>query len=406
MDNNPSAEFNKANNSILPGLPGSAESALNELIRAYQDRDRPALQWKKRGGQVIGCLGSDVPEEFLIAAGFLPVRICGDPAANSEIADQYLEPGFDPLVRAQFSRIVDGSYSYLDYLIISNSSDALIRVFYYLRALLEVEPSMGVPELYFFDFLHTHFRLSALYDRDRARDLLEILGNWRGQIVTSEELTRAIALCNQSRQLLQELQTLRGPQPPRLAGSQALELIGALQFMPRQEYNELLKTFLEQAHNLISLKGVRLFVTGSTQDHTGFYELVESCGAIIVGEDHEMGSRLFTSQVDPSVDPIEAIVDRYQLRPPSSSQATISERVEALVNQVRASGAEGVIFFIHTADDAPSWDFPAQRKALAELGLPVLLLDNQPYVNTNIDEFNYKITGFIESIVENTQRAI
>ena len=109
-------------------------STFDEFTRAYRERDRAALEWKAQGGQVVGCLGSDVPEEFLIAAGFLTVRVCGDPSASVEAADRYIERAFDPLVRSQFARIVvDGAYSYLDHLIVSHSSDALVRVFYYLR---------------------------------------------------------------------------------------------------------------------------------------------------------------------------------------------------------------------------------------------------------------------------------
>ena len=106
-----------------------------KFTRAYRERDRAALEWKAQGGQVVGCLGSDVPEEFLIAAGFLTVRVCGDPRASAEAADRYIERAFDPFVRSQFARIVEGEYSYLDHLIVSRSSDALVRVFYYLREL-------------------------------------------------------------------------------------------------------------------------------------------------------------------------------------------------------------------------------------------------------------------------------
>ncbi|MGI6317581.1 MAG: hypothetical protein ACOX1J_02410 [Dethiobacteria bacterium] len=33
--------------------------SLEQLILAYQDRDRAALEWKSHGGKVVGLLGSD-----------------------------------------------------------------------------------------------------------------------------------------------------------------------------------------------------------------------------------------------------------------------------------------------------------------------------------------------------------
>jgi benzoyl-CoA reductase/2-hydroxyglutaryl-CoA dehydratase subunit BcrC/BadD/HgdB len=398
MHNTVTRGENTDSNADGQDLRGSPVSAFDELARTYRERDRDALAWKERGGNVIGCLGSDVPEEFLIAAGYLPVRICGDPSTSAAVADSYLEGGFDPLVRAQFARIVDGSYSYLDHLIVSNSSDALIRVFYYLRALHQVEPNLPIPDLYFFDFLHTRFRTSALYDRDRVRDLQHVIESWRGQPIAPEDLAQAITTCNENRQLLRQLKVLRGPQAVRVSGAQALQIIGASLFLPRTEHSHLLQRFLAEAQDLPPLPGVRLFVTGSAQDHTDFYELVESCGAVIVGEDHDLGSRLFSGEIDTTVDPIDAIVDRYHLRAPSTSQASVSERVTALVEHVRTSGAQGVIFFIHAADDAPSWDFPEQRKALEALEVSVLLLDRQPYKLTDPEGLRSKIATFVESI--------
>lgn len=376
-------------------------SALAKLVRAYAGRDQAALEWKLGGGQVVGCLGSDVPEELLVAAGFLPVRVCGKPGNDMTIAELYLEQGFDPLVRAQFSRIVGGAYAYLDHLIISNSSDALIRVFYYLRAIRQLEPQQLLPDLYFFDFLHTPFRMSALYNRDRFRELKQVVESWRGQPIMAAELDEAIAICNENRALLRKLQILRNSS--HLSGVQVLQIMGASLFLPRRQHTRLLQEFLSGADDLLPIPGVRLFVTGSAQDHTEFYELVESCGALIVGEDHELGSRLFAGEIDPTVDPVDGIVDRYQLRPPSSSQATISERVAALVEQVKSTAAQGVIFFIHQADDAPSWDFPEQRKALEEVGLPVLLFDRQPYQITDPNQLREKIGAFVTSIEASDQ---
>jgi benzoyl-CoA reductase/2-hydroxyglutaryl-CoA dehydratase subunit BcrC/BadD/HgdB len=371
----------------------------DEFTRAYHERDRAALEWKAQGGQVVGCLGSDVPEEFLIAAGFLTVRVCGDPRVSAETADLYIERAFDPLVRSQFAQIVvGGAYSYLDHLIVSRSSDALVRVFYYLRELRRVEPSLPVPNLYFFDFLHSRYRTSALYNRDRARDLKRVVERWCGRPITPEALAAAIATCEENRRLLRQLAALRAPGVPRVSGVQALQVIGASMFLPREEHNRLLRAFLVEAEELSPLSGVRLFVTGSAQDHSHFYELLESCGAVVVGEDHDWGSRHSAGEIDLSANPTDAIVDRYHLRQPSASRASVSARVAALVEQVRAASAQGVIFYILEKDDAPSWDFPEQRKALEALGIPVLLLDRQPYQIADANGLQRQIDAFVGSI--------
>jgi len=383
---------NKKSNNITPG----------ELTLAYHQREHYALEWKAQGGQVVGCLGHDVPEELLIAAGYLPVRVCGDPDENIDIADRYIERAFDPLVRAQFGRIVNGTYSYLDHLVISNSSDVLVRVFYYLRDLRRVESSLPIPDLHFLDFLHTLFRSSSLYNRDRARDFKQLIEGWLGRSLDLNGLKEAVAICNENRRLQRELIVLRVSETPLVSGVEALEIIGSSMFMPREEHSRLLGTFLEEARNRQPLMGVRLFLTGSQHEYSHFYQMVESCGAIIVGEDHDWGNRHSAGMIDTNADLINAIVDRYHLRQPSASQSTVSDRVKSIVEQVKEAGAQGVIFYIINGDDGPSWDYPEQRKALERMGVPVLLIDRQPYKLEDTERLHQKVNDFVEAIRRNT----
>jgi benzoyl-CoA reductase/2-hydroxyglutaryl-CoA dehydratase subunit BcrC/BadD/HgdB len=375
-------------------------SAFDELDRAYRERNRAALEWKAQGGLVVGCLGSDVPEELLIAGGILPIRVCGDPQVEFQDADRYIERAFDPRVRSVFMRVIEGSYSFLDHLIVSSSSDALVRVFYYLRALRMAEPNLPIPDLYLFDLLHTQSRTSALYNRDRARDLKAVIEQWCEREIAEKDVVEATAICRENRRLLRKLAELRSPGPPRASGVQSLAAIGASMYLPREVHSRLLTSFLEEVEGGEPLRGVRLFVTGSEQDHAQFYELVESCGAVIVGEDHDWGNRHFAGEIDTGADPIDGIVDRYHLRPPGTHQATVSQRVAALLEDVRAADAQGVIAFIYEADDAPSWDFPEQRTALNAAGIPVLLVDRQPYQLQDTEGIRHRVEAFVESVAQ------
>ena len=88
-------------------LQSEAFAALKDV---YDHRDREAARWRAAGRKVIGELGCDVPDELILAAGMLPVRICADPERPLAETDKYLEYAFDPMVRAQFEKIVDGTY--------------------------------------------------------------------------------------------------------------------------------------------------------------------------------------------------------------------------------------------------------------------------------------------------------
>jgi len=379
----------------------SAVRALERLKSVYLGEERPDVFWKQNGGVVVGWWGEDVPEELLVAAGCLPVRIRGVRDSGNvgfPSADKYLERGFDVLVRARFERLAGGEYAYLDRIVLSNSSDALVRVFYYLRALRATEPEVRVPEPYFYDFMHSRSRMAALYNRARAVELKKAVESWTGKTVSADDLARAVAVCNENRRLLAKLTEWRTADPPRIGGATALCVIGAAAAMPKEEHSRLLRVVLEEAPSFPPLSGVRVFVTGSAHDGPDVYELIESCGAVVVGEDHETGNRYFEGLVAEDADPIDAIVDRYHLRSPESTRSTVSERVAALVEQVRRCRAQAVVAYIHAADDAPSWDAPEQAKALASAGVPMLVLDRRPPGLPDEDELRGRIAEFLASV--------
>ena len=63
--------------------------AFRELYRVWLDRGNgEAAAHRARGGRVVGCLGADVPEEYLLAGDLLPLRIAPDPRSDLAHADR------------------------------------------------------------------------------------------------------------------------------------------------------------------------------------------------------------------------------------------------------------------------------------------------------------------------------
>jgi len=373
-------------------------TALVHLQHHYRQREQIAREWSESGGKVVGYMGVDVPEELLIAAGFFPLRITGDPAGSTMLADKYVGAAFNPIVRSMFNRLLDGTYGFLDHLIISNSSEAILRLFYCLREIKRLEPYPGLPDFYFFEFLHTKFRTSALYNRDRVAEFKNQLEQWIGKAITDEALREAITICNENRRLLQEMARLRTEAMPRLSGVDALQIIGASMLMPKTDHNKLLRKLLNEADQLPTRDGVRLFIEGSSPDHLQFYELVESGQATIVAEDSDWGNRYFDTLVDESIDPLDAITDQYHFKAPSPTKSTIQERVDYCVRKATEAKVDGVIFFILHSENPPSWDYPEQRNALEARGIPTLCLPWQPYALTDTEDLKTSIESFIQTL--------
>ena len=62
-------------------------TVLDTFRHHYRHRDRAARAWKAAGGKVVGYLCDNVPEELIMAAGFLPYRLSGDPRVGADALD-------------------------------------------------------------------------------------------------------------------------------------------------------------------------------------------------------------------------------------------------------------------------------------------------------------------------------
>ena len=119
--------------------------AFETMRKHYQHRDLAAREWKRKGGKVAGYFCNNVHEEMILAAGFFPFRISGDPWSGTEVADKYTEPFYQPDVRSMFNMLLTGRYDFLDFLIIPHSSDAITALYDYLNRIKQIEPALKLP---------------------------------------------------------------------------------------------------------------------------------------------------------------------------------------------------------------------------------------------------------------------
>jgi benzoyl-CoA reductase/2-hydroxyglutaryl-CoA dehydratase subunit BcrC/BadD/HgdB len=144
---------------------------LEEIKRLYRQRDSAACEWKAKGGKVVGYISDDVPVEMILAAGFFPFRMSGDPAGGTEQADDYSETFLDPSVRSILNMLLTGKYAFLDFMIIPHHSDAVLKLYHQLWWIHRVNPAITFPPVHLFDVLHTPFLTSALFVRERLSEL-------------------------------------------------------------------------------------------------------------------------------------------------------------------------------------------------------------------------------------------
>ena len=255
----------------------------------------------------------------------------------------------------------------MDYLVFCSSSDMFLKLFYYFRTMQRLEPERALPELRYLDYeLVEHVFKTQERNERELRDFIETVEGWSGNKVTADALKEAIDLCNEYRAALTEFNALRGKENCRVTGSEALVVIGGSMYLPRREAIDAVRAVTDAAKGWKAAEGARVYYVGSPQETTEVYELAEANGVNIVGEDHDMGARMFDTQVRTEIEPVSALAERLLSRMPSSEKGSIAARVKAIGDKLEETGADAFLTYMNNNDEAYVWDYPSIRKNVLE----------------------------------------
>lgn len=373
--------------------------AFSELKWAFDNKRKAISKLMEGGRKAVWMMGDDVPEEVIMAAGMLPVRLCGyyGPRPN---ADKYLEISFGAYWRGLFEAVLNEEYAgMMDYLVLSNSSDILLKFFYYLTELKRMEPERKLPVIEFVDYslFSKDFR-SQEHNLRETREFIAKVEGWCGRKISDEDLAEAIRVQNEYKRALRAFSALRYGKESRVMGSEALTAIAGSFYLDKPKATELIKQLTKEAEKWPRVENVRVLYTGSMQETTEVYELMEDAGLNVITEDKLFGDRYADSDTDPGMPPVRAIASRYLNRFPSSERAFIKERAAFIPERVREVGAEGMVIFMNHNDESYIWDFPKQRDVLKKMGIQTLMIEDQYYPLRDREELSRKFSSFARTV--------
>jgi hypothetical protein len=356
-------------------------SAVEQLKNCYQARLARALAQPL---PVAGITSNTVPWELLKAAGYFPLLL-SPPRIKTPCADIYMEDVFDARIRGIFDHLLSGEWEFIDLVVIPRTSEQEHKLCLYLREVARQEPERKLPKVLLYNLLHTQSPEARAYGLDRTRELIEAL-----PAISSDRLREAVAESNQARAAVRSLLHLRSD---RLAGAEALPLIGALYFMDRREYTALASAAAQELSKRPEIPGPRVMVKGSPLDHPFLHLAIESHGAIVAAEDDWWGSRAVGEDIRTDGDMRQAIFEKYYLNAPSPRvfpPATADQWFYAT-----ASSVDGVVFYLPPEDDVLGWDYPRQRTILDQRGIPHLLVRADASTGDLSAEWHDRIEEFV-----------
>jgi benzoyl-CoA reductase subunit C len=350
---------------------------IEKFKQIVENRHEYARNWKsKTGGKVCGCICANVPEEYIYAAGLLPVRVLPDPKTPETQATSHIQSNKCAMCRGCLEQGLRGQYDYID-------------------ALMYVQGCLAQSQT--FDSWVLHLPLAWSYkmfqpfrqDIPEARELYKELFNdfkssfekWLGSPVSKEALAKANAIYRENRLLLKQVYELRKKQPPLISGSDAQNIVLASLVMDKKEHNELLKQLLQELKEKQpsgNNNRPRVMLIGSGVPSSDFIEVVESTGADVVIEDHCIGVRYFYGE-DPNdhpanEDPLETIIRYYHDKKVQCiyqdwSGEKFRKRVSDLVKEYNANA---VIWLEQVFCGTHQWEIPEDIAMFEKMGIPIL----------------------------------
>ena len=321
---------------------------------------------------VVGLTGVTIPVELVLAAGRFPALITPKTGAPTPTADIYIEPVVSPETRALFEDAMAGAFEFLDLLVLSRTDD---KLYYYLKEMVRLGRAPPAPQLHMFDLMPSRREAVRRYNRDNLDELIDALERAAGREITDAALHEAIVLTNRRRALQRRLLDLRVA--GRVAGSDAMQAIGAGYFMHPAAYADALEAWLGEldVQPVPTTKGPRLLVaTSEPLSYLDLHQRIEAAGAFVAAEDDAWGARAPGGDIALEVAPREAVFAKYWLdtahggvQPPEAREAWF--KAQAVRDDI-----DGVVFYLSPSDQQFGWDYPRLAAFVGAAGKPSVLL--------------------------------
>jgi len=321
------------------------------------------------------------PRELILAAGVVPVCLCGGSAATIPAAEQYLPANLCPLIKSTFGYHVTGKNPFLNWaelVVAETTCDGKKKMF----ELLGASKPMYVLELpqkaEESDALE-HWVLEM-------RNLRQHLATRFATEITEAKLIEAIQLMNRERGLRRQLADLMVLETPPLTGRQLLDFKSIISGVEAdlQQYERALEHYgqanakvTDHASRITNgTPPVRVLLTGVPLVHGAerVLELIEGSGAVVVCMENCTGLKPILEDVDLEAepDPIRAIARKYYHLPCSvmTPNPRRFESLRALAAKFRPQCIIELVWQACLTYDVESWR--VRKVVEEELRLPYL----------------------------------
>ncbi|MGE4559516.1 MAG: double-cubane-cluster-containing anaerobic reductase [Desulfobulbus sp.] len=358
---------------------------------------------KAAGRKIIGTFCVFVPEELTLAADAVHIGLCSGAEVGSAESEQLVPRNTCALIKSfigfKLARLCPYTES-CDLIIGETTCDGKKKAYeaFAQHAPMEI---LEVPQ-------RKEAADRALWKSEvlRYKALVEKL---TGNTITPEKLRASIKLVNEKRRALQRLNRLRQADPAPISGRDAL-LINQVSFYDDPvRFTASINTLCDQIEARIAAgEGVapagtpRLLLSGCPMAVPNWKlpYIVESSGAVIVGEESCIGTRntrdLVSEEAVTMDEMIDALVDR-SLKIDCACFTPNLERQANIQAMVKELKADGVLHYSLMFCQPYEHEAIKIEKTLQQSGVPMLSIATD-YSMEDVEQLKTRIEAFVEMV--------
>jgi benzoyl-CoA reductase/2-hydroxyglutaryl-CoA dehydratase subunit BcrC/BadD/HgdB len=373
------------------------------LSEVHGLRIKEMLDAKAEGRKVIGSFCVFVPEEISLAADAIHVGLCAGAEAGSELAEQLVPRNTCALIKSFIGFKMAKLCPYIessDMIVGETTCDGKKKAY---EAFNEIAPTyvMEVPQ--------TKSEAARELWKSEVIRYMKAVEELTGRTITAEKLKEGIRVLNDRRRALKRLTALRAASPAPISGRDAL-LINQISFYDdpirfTAKINELcdeMEARIEAGDGVAPKDTPRLLLSGCPMAVPNWKlpYVVESSGAVIVGEESCIGTRNSRDLVDESGETLEemidAIADRY-MKIDCACFTPNQDRLENITALAKDLKADGVIHYSLLFCQPYTHESLKVDKALQNEGIPMLSIETD-YSMEDVEQLKTRIEAFVETL--------
>jgi benzoyl-CoA reductase/2-hydroxyglutaryl-CoA dehydratase subunit BcrC/BadD/HgdB len=380
-----------------PAGGGKEECPLTRFSHMIENCYEYATAAKAAGRPVVGILCEFTPRELIMAAGAVPICLCGGSVEMIAPAEQDLPANLCPLIKSTYGFHVEKANPFLemaDLIVAETTCDGKKKMY---ELMAETRP-MHVLEL------------------PQKPDEADAFEHWLGELkrlklelerrfrvkITDAKLRKAIAEMNRDRSLRRAVAELMKADPPPMTGRELLDLKSSIPCIPEDlaAYEAVLRMMPGRMPVPDAATRVRVLVTGVPMVHGAerVLEIIEKAGGLVVAMENCTGLKPILEDVDEkAADPLRAVAEKY-FHLPCSVMTPNDRRLESLRKIAKEYRADCIIELIWQA--CLTYDVEShrvRRLAEEELKMPYLRIETD-YSPSDSARIAVRVEALLETV--------